>query len=421
MPKENKKASPSLSAPVFRIAVIGGAGSMGKITVRDLYETCPSTEAWEILVADYDLAKAQALVHDLEALGRPGAPKLRAVFVDIRNARTSLQDLVGCFAVINAAQYQLNVEVMEIALQLNCHYVDLGGLFHMTRKQWLLQDRFEKIGRTAILGMGAAPGITNLLAAQAAEGLDLVREIHTRVASYDGTKYQPEPALAVAYSLQTILEEFSYEPAVFTRGQFTFAKPMSGATSHRFPAPIGLRKPMYTLHSEVATLPISFSDRGIQECSFKIAFDPEFTEKVKFLRDLGMASHEPLKFSNGSEVAPITLINRVALSQPTPKVIGKLKQYEVVRAIVKGTLGKKKVTRIYDLHTQGMPAWGIGLDIDTGSPPAIAVQMLAAGEIQRSGVHPPEQCVPPSAFFKRLKQRKMKTTALQKTGWEFAT
>jgi saccharopine dehydrogenase-like NADP-dependent oxidoreductase len=68
-----------------------------------------------------------------------------------------------------------------------------------------------------------------------------------------------------------------------------------------------------------------------------------------------------------------------------------------------------------------MPAWGIGLDIDTGSPPAVAAQMLAAGEITVSGAVPPEVAVPCAPFFERLKRRKMKVVATRKAGWGFAT
>src|SRR6185312_15149285 len=108
-----------------------------------------------------------------------------------------------------------------------------------------------------------------------------------------------KPALAVAYSLKTILEEFSFEPAVFTKGDFKFVPAMSGAVPHKFPPPIGLRRPMYTIHSEVATLPLTYAPKGVKEVSFKIAFDEEFTDKVRFLRDLGMASHADIVVPGG--------------------------------------------------------------------------------------------------------------------------
>ena len=396
-------------------AVVGGAGAMGRITVRDLVETCASGD--EVVIADYDLEKATALAASFQG---GSYPRVRAVRVDVTDHAAAARALAGAFVVVNAVQYQMNLDVMEAALAAGAHYVDMGGLFHVTRKQLELDDRFKAAGRTALLGMGAAPGIANLLARHGAEQMDEVREIHLRVGGMDRTRYADPPALPVSYSLKTILEEFSMEPAVFTKGRFTFVAPMSGAKPHRFPPPVGLRTPMFTIHSQVATLPLSYRDRGIREVSFKIAFDPEFVDRVRFLRDLGMASHDLVDVA-GVKVRPVDVANKVAMAQKPARQVGKLDQYEVVRAIVKGTARGKKVTWVVDLHTRGMPAWGIGLDIDTGSPPAVAAQMLAAGEITVTGAVPPEVAVPCAPFFERLARRGMRVVAARKAGWGFAT
>jgi saccharopine dehydrogenase (NAD+, L-lysine-forming) len=386
---------------------------MGRITVRDLVETCAPGD--EILIADHDLEKAAALAASLQGGGRP---RVRAVRVDVTD-HAAAAALRGAFAIVNTVQFQLNLHVMEVALAVRAHYLDLGGLFHMTRRQLELDERFRAAGRTALLGMGAAPGITNLLARCGAERLDEVLEIHLRVGSVDRTRYRSTPALAVAYSLKTILEEFSVPPAVFTRGEFAFVEPMSGARPHRFPPPVGVQRPMRTLHSEVATLPLSFRERGVREVSFQIAFDPAFVDRVRFLRDLGLASHEELDVA-GVKVRPVDVVNKVAMSQAPAQQVGRLDQYEVLRAVVKGVSAGKKVTWIVDCHTRGMPAWGIGLDIDTGTPPAIAAQMLAAGEITATGTVAPEVAVPCEAFFRRLRARRMRVTINRRAGWQFS-
>ncbi|MFT3913134.1 MAG: saccharopine dehydrogenase NADP-binding domain-containing protein [Anaeromyxobacteraceae bacterium] len=394
-------------------AVVGGAGAMGRITVRDLVETCAPED--EIVIADHDFAKAEQLAASLAA----GKPRVRGVRVDVSDHAGTAKALAGAFCVINAVHYQRNLDVMEAALLAGAHYVDMGGLFHVTRQQLELDARFREAGLTAILGMGAAPGVANLLARQGAEQLDEVREIHIRVGGSDRSRYLDVPALPVSYSLKTILEEFSLAPAVFTKGELRFVQPMTGAKPHRFPPPVGTVVPMYTIHSEVATLPDSYREKGVREVSFKIAFDPDFVEKVRFLRDLGMASHDPISIA-GVSVRPIDVANHVAMNQRRARRLGPLRQYEIVRAIVKGTAAERKQTWVVDLHTKGMPAWGIGLDIDTGSPPAVAAQMLAAREITGRGALPPERVVPWKPFFARLKPRGMKVVATKKPGWSFA-
>ena len=177
---------------------------------------------------------------------------------------------------------------------------------------------------------------------------------------------------------------------------------------------------MYTIHSEVATLPLSFAGKGVREVSFKIAFDPLFMDRVRFLRDLGFASGDPIVVGR-SKVVPIEVLSKVAALQEPGRPIGKLRQQEIVRTIAKGTRGKQKLTLVLDCHTKGNLRWGIGTDLNTGSPPAVAARMIAAGEITATGVQPPENVVPPAQFFGHLKKRGLWLRTAARRGWAMAT
>lgn len=394
----------------MRYIVLGGAGAMGRITVRDLVETAAVDD--EIVVADTDLARASAVASS------SGRRRVVPIVVNVRDVAEAVRGLGSATVLINTAPFRFNLEAMEIALALHAHYVDLGGLFHVTRQQLTWDGRFKARDRTALIGMGAAPGITNVLARWAADRLDRVSQIHTRVASLDLTRYHPPPALNASYSLETVMQEFSVDAAVYANGKIRFVPPMSGETSHRFPPPIGVRRTMYILHSEVATLPLSFRDKGVRDVTFKMAFDAEFIDRVRFLRSIGLGSTEPIEV-DGVQVRPIEVLNRVVLSRRST-ARGPLRQYEIVRAIVSGTRGRQKRTVVADCHTAGMPKWGIGLDIDTGSPPSIAAQMLARGEIGRTGVVAPELGMPPARFFSELGRRKMRVRVTERSGWTAA-
>lgn len=401
---------PPSKKPPVSYTVLGGAGAMGHITVKDLAETAaPSSR---IVIADANLAKAQALA---SACQRPGGPRIEAVGVDIHRPDQTEAALAGTSVLLNSLPYALNLEVMVLALRLGAHYTDLGGLFHMTRQQRELDHRFQERKLTAILGMGAAPGITNLLAQRAAAEMEEVSEIHVRVAAVDRTRYSSVPALPVSYSFKTILEEFSLPPAVFRKGRYRFLKPMSEMHPYRFPTPVGEQRPMHTLHSEIL-MAESFQSKGVREVSFKIAFDPVFVDRVRFLRDLGLASHDTVEV-HGVHLAPIDLVNHVVMSQTPAVARGETRQYEILRAVVKGISQGKKQTLIQDCHTSGMPDWGIGTDIDTGTPPAIVAQMLTSGEISRRGACYPEEAVPTAPFFAALERRQMFVKTQRKNGW----
>jgi saccharopine dehydrogenase-like NADP-dependent oxidoreductase len=49
----------------------------------------------------------------------------------------------------------------------------------------------------------------------------------------------------------------------------------------------------------------------------------------------------------------------------------------------------------------------MGIDVDTGCPPSIAMQMLARGDITARGVLPPEVAVPVAPFVRELARRGM--------------
>lgn len=394
---------------VKTVVVLGGAGAMGRIIVKDLLATAPPE--LQILVADYDLTAARRLARSHKS------PRVRAAAADATDVRATTRLLKGAFAVINAVQYQHNLQVMQAALAAGIHYLDLGGLFHVTREQLKLHGAFRRAGLLAVLGIGAAPGIVNLLARSAADAMDAVSEIHIQVAGVDRTPGRVATPLGTSYSIQTVLDESTLPAAVFTKGRFRFVAPMSGALPVRFPEPVGLHHPSFTIHSEVATLPLTYAKKGIQEVSFRIAFDPALEEKLRFLRLLGLSSSEPVQLGGAGRrkaaakavrVVPRELL--LALLKklpPPPPAAGPPAEYEVLRAVVRGTQAGQAVEETVDCHVPGIAAWGLGIDVDTGCPPSIVVQLLARGEITARGALPPERAIEPQSFFRELAARGM--------------
>ena len=373
----------------MHIIVLGGAGAMGRVTVRTLtgYEDID-----QVTIADYNEERAHEVAAALNS------SKIQVKQIDV-NDTDRLSSLVrGADAVLSAVEYVFNQPVLKACIQEKVHYADLGGLFHVTRKLMNMGPQVEAAGITAILGMGGTPGVTNLLARAAVDKLDRVHSIKVQLGCSDDT---PSTApLVPPYSIRTILDEFTKPPQVFQDGAWYPQQPLTGQEELIFPLPVGRATAIYSLHSECATFPVSFRDKGIQYVSFKIAFPNDFLTKLKFLVDIGFGSDEPISV-RGVKVSPREALARLLEVAPVEDV--EPRDCDVLRVVVAGETNKQPVEITNQVVVLPYRRWGISAGaLDTGTPLAIAGRMLANGEITRRGAFGPELCVPTEPFFKEL-------------------
>ncbi|MCL5774221.1 MAG: saccharopine dehydrogenase NADP-binding domain-containing protein [Firmicutes bacterium] len=385
----------------MKIVVLGGSGAMGQIIVRDLLE---NSNIPEIVIGELNYESAKKFASSLKN------KRICAQKVDVTDKKSLLVILEGASVVINSTQYYFNMEVIQGALEAGVHYTDLGGLFHYTRKQLALKDEFKKKNLTAVLGSGSTPGMTNVMAAYAASKLDTVYSAHVKIGAVDFTKM--DSPLASPYSIQTILDECTMNPMIFTKGKFQEVAPFSGKERVIFPPPVGDAEANYTLHSEVATFPLCFKDKGIREASFRIAFPADFISKLKLLVDLGLASDKPVEMK-GAKIKPRNLLIKI-ISDQTPQNI-EPDDCDVIRVEVSGKKDKRKVQYTMESIVRPHPKWKVSAGaLDTGVPASIVGIMLAEGVITKRGVLAPEECIEPLNFFRELARRNINVYSVVK-------
>ena len=365
-----------------RIAILGAAGAMAEVVRRDLAEFAPGIE-----VTIVDLRELAAKY-----------PDERAATVDVRDEAATARLLAGHDAVLNCVTYYWNLPVMRAALAARVPYSDLGGLYHGTQKQFELHDEFVAAGVPALLGMGSTPGITNAMAGFLARELDVVHEAHVRVGCLDRRSPGASGPLAVPYALDTVLDEFALEPFVVEHGRAHPVPPRSGEEEIDFPPPVGRMRAIYTLHSEVAMFARSFP--GLSGASFKVAFEPTFMEKVRFLVELGFAGREPLV----DGVSPRRMLLALGAAQAAPAA--EPDDCDVLRVDIAGEVDGRPVRRRGESVIGPHRAWGFGAGaLDTGVPLAIAGVLLAEREVATPGVLCPETALPFERFFEELAKR----------------
>ncbi len=381
----------------MHIIVLGGAGKMGCIAVQHLAQ---DERVERVTIADYNLENARLVA---ETLNNPKVQVRRADVNDRAGLIALLRDADAC---LNATVYYTNLQVMDACLEAGVPYTDMGGLFHTTLKQLERHERFTEAGLSAVLGMGSAPGVPNVQARYAADRLDTIEYIRI----YDGIKPPPPNDVRFTYAVPTILDELTEAPMVFREGKFIACEPLTEFEDYWFTPPLGLLPMHLSLHSEVATLPRSFAEKGVRECFFKINYwgmAKETVEKVRVLADFGLNSREPVEV-DGHPVRPRDLLVKLLADYvpPITEFLAPPKNRpphwtkEIVTE-VKGTRDGQEVTyRLGTLTVKGA--------LPTGVAPAIAAIYLAEGRIP-PGVYPPEQVIEPEPFFKELETREIIT------------
>src|SRR5579862_5781292 len=207
---------------LMRVFVLG-AGRMGSAITQDLIHTRKDID---LGVGDIQLERAQELVR--------GFGEAFSVNVTDHESLTSI--LHKYDAVVNATWYENNLHVMKACLDAGCSYNDLGGLFHVTRKQLELDSEAKARGISAVVGGGESPGITNVMCALAADGLTSVESVKI----YAGAKEtSSNTGLVFPFSVSTVIDEYTKKPVEFLDGRYIEVPALSGDEAVQFAEPVG--------------------------------------------------------------------------------------------------------------------------------------------------------------------------------------
>ncbi|GAA3794450.1 hypothetical protein GCM10022226_12280 [Sphaerisporangium flaviroseum] len=141
------------------IVVIGGYGAVGSATAVTLGAWFPG----RVVVAGRDLAKATELARSTK-----GA--LQATRVDVSDP-TDVDRVLDDAAVVVMCVERANAAVAEACLRRGVHYVDISASDPVIEAITSLDSLALRHQATAVLSVGLAPGLTNLLAHHCVERL----------------------------------------------------------------------------------------------------------------------------------------------------------------------------------------------------------------------------------------------------------
>ena len=372
-------------------ATVIGCGEMGEEAVRDLYQY---GDFEEIRVATRSPDRARGALASLQ--GRNTKISIEKVLVEDGHALE--QAMRGSAVAVNCAgpNYKNEVPVARAAIAARVSLVDINDDYEATYEMLDLDQAARDAGILIVLGLGASPGLNNVLVRAAADQLDAVEEIHT---AWVMSASDPG-GLALAYHLIHSLPKTAF---TVEDGRMIEVRPfVDGRERLEFPAPVGALDVFHIGHPEPITLARTFPEA--RHVCDKATFAPAvINDWIVSLGRLQREAPGPIEIDGQSVSAEDFAASY--LRQKCKSIPG-VPQDGALRVEVVGRVGRAR--RHVFFTSAGRIARGTGL------PAAAGAIMVAQGKVPAKGVQPPEACLDATEFLYELFNRR---NAGQLNGW----
>ncbi len=377
----------------MKFCVLGGAGHIGSGIARELHRLCDC----EILIADINVQKARDIAKEVNG---------EVVKVDATDSGSVRDAVKKCDVAVSAVgpYYKFGEAVLKAVIEAGKPFVDVDDDYDATRKCLELSKEAEKAGVTAIIGLGATPGITNVLARYGYEKLDSVDSIDTYWAwtSLDPTM---GPAIIAHY-----FHASDGMIPTYRDGEWIDVQALSESEVVEFPEPLGCIEVYNVGHPEPVTIPRYMNVKNVTN---KGTVWPEImAELTRYFSMLGFTSLKKVKIGSKEvavrdvmvtltehlpEIVPMEMI--VKITQETASRFGdQFALYGVgIATKVSGELAGEKRELFYGIaEASAVKA--------TALPAALGALMIAEGKIDKAGVYAPEGIVPAEEFLRRISE-----------------
>jgi len=325
--------------------------------------------------------------------------RLRPVRLDVTDLAAVQETMRGHAAVMSAIPYYYNGPMARAAVEVGCHFSDLGGNTEIVFEQKKLHDQALAKGVSVIPDCGLAPGMVNILAAEGIRRLDRAEQVKIFVG---GLPQSPEPPLnyQIVYSLEGALDYYT-TPSWVLRG----AKPvqvdaLSEVEPVEFPSPVGTLEAFHT-GGGISTLPFAYEGK-VDVMEYKTLRYPGHVAIMRPIRELGLLGLKPLEVKGQTVVPRDVFISAVQpkLHKPQSRDLVALQVQVSGRKEGRPHTVRFRLIDYYDAE-HGISA----MMRTTGYSLSITGQMQADGRIKEKGVRTPDEAVPFREYVDELGRR----------------
>ena len=372
----------------MRVLALGGSGGMGRFAVETSMQF---KNISKIFVADINADAAIAFSNTMNE-------KVSGFGLDVTDSDALRKAMEDADVVINTVGpfFKYGPPILEAAIETGCHYLDINDDWEPTLEMLKFHKKAESHSKTAILGMGASPGLTNMLGAAAIQELDEVETLYTGWTMDGATPEKESSQSGINAAMIHAVQQMTGKVRIHDDGEPKMVKPLKQVVVN-FPG-YGEFKSRIFGHPEAITFPHHYqslkrsmnlahgSGFGILKWIMRLVdWKILSVEKAAgIVQGLSSSIREDLE-AKGVE----TGIDMVRNSLDEPPSL-----YALAIGNKNGQTASCGTTfRASDLISMGEA---------TGIPLACGLKLLIDGKITKFGVFAPEGAIDPNDFFKVL-------------------
>jgi lysine 6-dehydrogenase len=332
-------------------------------------------------------------------LARDWGGRLRPVQLDVTDGAAVRQTLKGNAAVMSAIPYYYNESMAAAAVDVGCHFSDLGGNTEIVFAQKKLHQQALSRGVSVVPDCGLAPGMVNILAAEGIRRLDRAETVKVYVG---GLPQNPEPPLnyQIVYSLEGALDYYTTPSWVLRGGKPVQVDALSDLESVEFPRPVGTLEAFHT-GGGISTLPFAYEGK-VDVMEYKTLRYPGHASVMRPIRELGLLDLAPIEVKGQSVVPRDFFIAAVRPKLYKPQG----RDLVALQVQVTGQKGGKPAQVGFRLIDRYDAEHGISAMMrTTGYSLSITGQMQADGRVTAKGVHTPDEAIPFQPYVAELAKR----------------
>jgi len=371
----------------MRVLAIGGSGGMGRHAVS-LIQSFGSV--LEIIVADLNESSANSFAAEMNS-------KVSAIGLDVNDTEAMRRAMQNVDIVINTSGpfYRFGVPILQAAINEGCNYLDICDDWEPTIKMLELDQLAKTAGVTAIVGLGASPGISNILALIAIQELDEVSSVFT---GWDLGGAQPEEESSqegLNAAMLHGIEQMTGKVQIYRDGAIELTRPLAPVPVH-YPGKSTFKGYIFG-HPEAVTFPHNYPTLTK---SINLAhggdIDSILLKAILALVNWGLVGKErAAKFLTWFEGQRKQETTKKGSEAPP-----------VMYGLAIGTKGSRDATvgvSWVGEATEPGSGYEVGMGAATGVPLACGVKFLSEGRINESGVFSPEAgLIDPKEFLEEV-------------------